>query len=156
MPLGMGHHPYYPRTADTRIYTEVAAMWRSNADLLPEDLIQHPAVHAMASDDGLDPAGFDLDNNFTDWSRTATIAWPAERRRLIMQADPAFAHLVVFAPSAAPDLLCVEPVSNTTDWLNAPRTGKGARDGYGGQILAPGEAVTASFRWQTHWSPDTD
>jgi len=147
MPLGMGHHPYYPRTPNTSIRTQVAAMWRGDADLLPEALVQHGAVRELASIAGMSPDAFDLDNNFIGWSRSATIAWPDQQRRLLLQADPAFAHLVIFAQADAPSMLCVEPVTNTTDWLNAPPADMLAPDPFGGHILAPGESLSASFRW---------
>jgi aldose 1-epimerase len=143
MPFGMGHHPYYPRTPATRIHAHVAAMWHASADLLPTHLGAHPSVSALASPEGLSADAFDLDNNFSQWSGEATIAWPDERRALTLRADPAFAHTVIYAPSDRRDLLCVEPVSNTADWLNlnaAPET-------IGGGVLQPGESVSAEFRW---------
>lgn len=145
MPFGMGHHPYYPRTRNTRVHARVDAMWHSSPDLLPTHAGPHPCVDAMASREGLSADAFDLDNNFAGWSRKATIAWPDERRAITLHADAPFDHMVVYAPGSHPDLLCVEPVSNVADWvnLNVDRALKG------GAVLKAGESVIATFAWTT-------
>ena len=140
MPFGMGHHPYYPRTAQTRVYAHVQAMWHADADVLPTHLGPHPAIEALR--DGLSPDAFALDNNFANWSREATIAWPDEHRQLTMTADAPFDHMVVFAP-ANDAQLCVEPVTNTTDCFNAA----GMQEQVGGCVLQPGEEIAATLEW---------
>ncbi|KQR74715.1 aldose epimerase [Burkholderia sp. Leaf177] len=146
MPFGMGHHPYYPRTPSTRIHTRVRAMWHATPDLLPTMLGAHESVEMLASKDGMPADAFDLDNNFAGWSRSATIEWPDENRSVTLTAEPPFNHMVLYAPAAHPDLLCVEPVSNTVDFLNldVPQEDKG------GGVLQPGEGVQARFGWRPH------
>ncbi|APA87050.2 aldose 1-epimerase [Paraburkholderia sprentiae WSM5005] len=143
MPFGMGHHPYYPRTAATRIHADVQAMWHADADVLPTHVGPHPAVDALRA--GMSPDAFDLDNNFSNWSRVATIAWPDEHRSLTMRAQAPFDHMVVFAPANDPQL-CVEPVTNTTDCFNTV----GVRDQVGGCVLEPGEQIEAALSWTPH------
>jgi aldose 1-epimerase len=140
MPFGMGHHPYYPRTAHTRVYANVRAMWHADSDVLPTHLGPHPAVDALR--DGMSADAFDLDNNFANWTREAVIAWPDEHRRLTMSADTPFDHMVVFAPANDPQL-CVEPVTNTTDSFNVT----GQHEQVGGCVLQPGEEIAATLRW---------
>jgi aldose 1-epimerase len=142
MPFGMGHHPYYPRTTNTRVHAQVQAMWHADSEVLPTHLGPHPAVDAMR--EGMSADAYDLDNNFAGWSRSATIAWPDEGRQLTLTAQAPFDHMVVFAPSSEA-LLCVEPVTNTTDCFNADDS----RDHVGGCVLQPGEQITASV----HWTP---
>ncbi|WP_438394679.1 aldose 1-epimerase [Caballeronia sp. DA-9] len=144
MPFGMGHHPYYPRTPSTRIHTQVRAMWHATPDLLPTVLSAHDSVAMLASKEGMSADAFDLDNNFAGWSGSATIEWPDENRSVTLTADAPFNHMVLYAPAAHPDLLCVEPVSNTVDFLNldAPQ------DDVGGGVLLPGERIQARFKWQ--------
>ena len=140
MPFGMGHHPYYPRTPDTVITAQVEQMWHADEHTLPTRLGPHPAVDALAH--GMSADAFDLDNNFANWSREATIAWPDEGRAVTLAAQAPFDHMVVYAP-ANDAQLCVEPVTNTTDCFNAdaPRE----RAGY--RVLGPGETISASFSW---------
>ncbi|MFM0740094.1 aldose 1-epimerase [Paraburkholderia xenovorans] len=142
MPFGMGHHPYYPRTAGTRVHAKVQAMWHADADVLPTHLGPHPAVDALRASEGMSPDAFELDNNFANWSREATIAWPDEHRQLTMTADAPFDHMVIFAP-ADDAQLCVEPVTNTTDCFNAV----GMREHVGGCVLQPGEGMVAALTW---------
>lgn len=143
MPFGMGHHPYYPRTRTTRIHTRVAAMWHSTPDLLPTHLGPHVCLGQLASSEGMLADAFDLDNNFAGWSRRATIAWPDEQRSVTLCAEAPFDHMVLYAPADEPSLLCVEPVTNTADWINLD----GGGGGRGGCVLAPGESIRASFAW---------
>jgi aldose 1-epimerase len=140
MPFGMGHHPYYPRTAQTRVHAQVEGMWHADAEVLPTHFGPHPAVDALRN--GMSADAFDLDNNFAHWSRHATIAWPDEGRQLTLTAQPPFDHLVVFAP-ATEALLCVEPVTNTTDCFNAAHT----RERVGGCVLMPDEQIAATLNW---------
>lgn len=146
MPFGMGHHPYYPRTPATRVRTNVRAMWHATKDLLPTFLGVHACVELLASPEGMAADAFDLDNNFAGWSRLATIDWPDERRSVILSADAPFDHMVLYAPAAHRELLCVEPVTNTVDFLNLDA----AHEDIGGGILMPGERVEARFGWQPH------
>ncbi len=141
MPCGFGHHPYYPRSAGTRIETGVRAMWASDDALLPVALAPHPAVDALKQ--GLVIDGFSLDNNFTGWNREARIVWPDEHRSLTLVAEAPLDCFVLYSPSDQP-FFCAEPVSNTTDWLNldVPVADKG------GCVLAPGESVEAGFAWR--------
>jgi len=142
MPFGMGHHPYYPRTSNTLVTADVEAMWHADADVLPTRLDSHPAVDVLKT--GMNADAFDLDNNFANWKRSATIAWPDERRSLTMTADAPFDHMVVFAP--ANDVqLCVEPVTNTTDCFNAEAD---MRERAGYRVLQPGEAISAELNWK--------
>jgi aldose 1-epimerase len=103
----------------------------------------HACILQLASPQGMSADAFDLDNNFAGWSRSATIAWPDEARAVTLKADAPFDHMVLYAPAGEPSLLCVEPVTNTVDWINldAPVQHKG------GCVLAPGESVSASFAW---------
>ncbi|ALL63371.1 aldose epimerase family protein [Paraburkholderia caribensis MBA4] len=143
MPFGMGHHPYYPRTSNTVITAHVEAMWHADAQVLPTHLGPHGAVDALRC--GMSADAFELDNNFSGWTRSATIAWPDERRSVSLTAAAPFDHLVVFAP-ANDAQLCVEPVTNTTDCFNA-NANDGARERAGYRVLQPGETLSAELNW---------
>ncbi|VBB16150.1 aldose 1-epimerase [Burkholderia stabilis] len=140
MPFGMGHHPYYVRTPHTVVKARVDAMWHADEDVLPIGVGAHPAVDALRN--GMPVDAFDLDNNFVGWAREAAVIWPERGRQVVLQAERPFDQLVVFAPAGA-DLLCVEPVTNTTDSFNA----KEPASLVGGCVLAPGESLQATLRW---------
>nr|WP_092006532.1 aldose 1-epimerase [Paraburkholderia lycopersici] len=144
MPFGLGHHPYYPRTAGTRIAARVRAMWEIDAEVLPVSLNAHPAVDALQ--DGLVVDDFDLDNNFSGWRREALIEWPHEGQRLALHASAPLDFFVLFSPRGLP-YFCAEPVSNTTDWLNLRHAETVRRIDVGGTVLAPGETLEAQLAW---------
>lgn len=68
---------------------------------------------------------------------------PDEHRSVTLCADAPFDHMVLYAPAAHPELLCVEPVTNTVDFLNldAPR------EDIGGGVLMPGQSISSRFNW---------
>ncbi|MEI5997236.1 aldose 1-epimerase [Paraburkholderia bengalensis] len=141
MPFGMGHHPYYPRTSNTVVTAQVEQMWHADDHVLPTHLGPHPAVDALAR--GMSADAFDLDNNFSGWARSATIAWPDEGREVTLTAESPFDHMVVFAPANEAQL-CVEPVTNTTDCFNA---NEDSRERAGYRVLQPGETIRAALAW---------
>ncbi|MDR5740766.1 MULTISPECIES: aldose 1-epimerase [unclassified Caballeronia] len=142
MPFGIGHHPYFPRTPNTRVRAQVSSMWHTTPDPLPTHIGPHPCVDALASPEGMAADAFDLDNNFAGWTRTASIAWPDEHRSITLDADAPFDFMVIYAPAAFPSLLCVEPVSNVADWVNLDVD----HALKGGGVLEPGEAASVAFR----------
>lgn len=122
------------------ITAHVEQMWLVDQNVLPTRVGPHPAVDALRR--GMNADEFDLDNNFSGWSRSATVAWRDERRQVTLTAEAPFDHLVIFAP--ANDVqLCVEPVTNTTDCFNA----KDERERAGHRVLQPGEAISAVLKW---------
>jgi aldose 1-epimerase len=145
MPAGIGHHPYVPRRGDTRLTADVDAMWESDAQVLPTQLIRPPLLAALRQ--GVALQGLDLDNNFTGWSRRARVDWPDTGTALELVAEAPLDHFVIFCPPGF-DHFCIEPVSNCTDWMNLAQRGPAQ---VGGQLLAPGERLRARFALQPHW-----
>lgn len=145
MPVGLGHHPYFPRGSGARLTASTAAMWRTDAELMPVALETGGVVDRLRAGLAIEEA--DLDNNFVGWDRQARIDWPARgeeaARCLRLEADPVLDHFVVYAPPGA-DHFCAEPVSQCTDWLHLlARYGRGP---LGGARLAAGEPLAVSFR----------
>lgn len=150
MPLGIGHHPYFPHHRGTRVRSPARAMWRGDAEVMPVDLQPGGPVDALR--EGVELAQLDLDNNFTGWERSTRIEWPADvhgpARRLTMEAEPPLDYFVLYCPSGY-DYFCAEPVSQCTDWLNLlPRYGP---EPLGGARVAPGETLTARFALRPEW-----
>ncbi|MGQ0676523.1 MAG: aldose epimerase family protein, partial [Rhodospirillales bacterium] len=139
MPLGLGWHPYFPRTPQARLTAAVGRMWRTDAEVMPVALVDPPATHDPGR--GIRPEGVALDNCFTDWDGRAAIEWPECNARLTMAADPLFKHLVVFTPPGR-DFFCVEPVSNVTDAFNLAAAG---RQDTGMVALGPSKTLRAAM-----------
>lgn len=137
MPAGMGLHPYFPATQDTRLYAAVEQMWATDSEVLPTRLVKL-AAHADPNS-GLDVARAELDNVFTRWNRMAHITWPENRRSLRMTASGPLDFLVLYTPSGEP-YFCAEPVSNATDAFNLAAAGEKQT---GMIVLEPGHTIEA-------------
>lgn len=151
MPLGIGHHPYFPHHPGTRLATATQAVWLTDGEVMPTQLARAEPVEALIR--GIELGRLDLDNNFTGWSRRALIEWPADvhgpARSLALEAEPPLDHFVLYCPRGQ-EHFCAEPVSQCTDWLNlAPRFGP---DALGGARLAPGDSLVARFTLQPDWA----
>jgi aldose 1-epimerase len=142
MPVGLGLHPYFPRTARCRLSAEVEAMWATDAEVMPTALTG--ADPRLGAGDGLPVAGTALDNAFTGWRRRATILWPEHNARILIDADAPLDFLVVYSP-AGEDFFCVEPVSHCTDAFNLAAQG---RCDTGMLTLQPGAGLPATVRFR--------
>ena len=141
MPLGIGQHPYFPCTPGMTLHAEVSQMWET-ADDMPVRLTRNETVESLARE--LKIASVTLDNNFIGWKHVATMRWPETGRRLRMSAESPLSHLVVFTPPSR-EFLCVEPVSNTADWLNLGHLDSAQ---IGGTVLPPGATLTGRCRFE--------
>ena len=142
MPVGLGLHPYFPRTARCRLHAAVDAMWATDDEVMPTSLVR--ADPRLGSGDGLPLDEVALDNVFTGWHRQATIHWPERDARLSIVADTPLEFLVVYSPAGA-DFFCVEPVSHCTDAFNLAAHG---RDDTGIRILDSGAGLSATVRFR--------
>jgi aldose 1-epimerase len=142
MPIGLGLHPYFPRTSACRLSAHVAAMWATDHDMMPTTLVAADA--RLAARDGLPVATIALDNVFAGWQREATIVWPEGNCRLAMTADPPLDFLVIYSPRHG-DFFCAEPVSHCTDAFNL--AGQGRTD-TGMLTLEPGARLRTTVRFR--------
>ena len=141
MPLGIGLHPYFPYTPGMTLHAEVSQMWEAENDM-PLRLTRNETVEALARD--LKIASVTLDNNFIGWKHVARLRWPETGRRLRITAEAPLSYLVVFTPPSR-EFLCVEPVSNTVDWLNLGHLDSAQ---IGGTVLSPGATFTGRCRFE--------
>ena len=140
MPAGIGHHPYFPHRAGTRLQTTAAAMWRADAEVMPLALEATAEVARLR--EGVLLSELDLDNNFTGWQRDARIDWPHEKRALVLAAESPLDFFVLYCPRGG-DHFCAEPVSQCTDALNL--SDRHGPEEIGGAVLAPGETLSGSW-----------
>lgn len=138
MPCGLGQHPYFPCTADTRLDTEVAAAWTIDEDVLPVERV--PATGRFDLRDRL-VCGQDLDHGFDGWRGIARIHTPGSPFRLELSSPDARRFQLYSPPSG--ELFVAEPVTHTNAALNAPEAEWG---GLGLRVLEPGQAMTLAMR----------
>lgn len=140
MPCGLGQHPYFRCTAETRLRTEVSDAWTIDEKVLPVDKVRASGRYDLA--DRL-ICGQDLDNGFAGWGGTAGIAGPDLPFRVtISSADVNFFQ--VYSPASG-GLFVAEPVSHANAALNEPED---RWDELGLRILQPGEEMSLSTRFE--------
>lgn len=112
MPYGLGIHPYFPRSRETRLAAATTGVWMSRPDRTPTHHVR-PTPEAWdfrggrtLGDDGT------IDHGFTGWDGEARIEWPEHRLGLVMRARTEFLQL--YRPEGG-DYFCLEPVSHPID-----------------------------------------
>lgn len=138
MPCGLGHHPYFPCTAETRLETKVDHAWTIDDKVLPVDRV--PAIGRYDLNDRL-ICGQELDNGWGGWSACALITdpgWPYE----IELTSPQARFFQVYSPKEG-GFFVAEPVSHANAAMNAPET---EWPELGLRVLEPGEAMELGMR----------
>ena len=133
MPAGLGLHPYFRRTANTRVRFTAGALIESDSELLPTG-------RELAAD-SLAPwsAGTSLPDSLVDHchARWTGSAWIDDELGSITMSASNAPHLHVYAPPGGTPL-CLEPVSHLPDALNLNPAEMA--------MLQPGEAVSLTMR----------
>ena len=138
MPCGLGQHPYFPCTAETRLQTVVTHAWTIDEKVLPVS-----RVPATGRYDLLNRliCGQDLDNGWGGWSGEALMTdpgWPFEIELSSHQAR----FFQVYSPATG-GIFVAEPVSHANAALNEPEADWAA---LGLRVLDPGEAMGLDMR----------
>ncbi len=139
-PVGLGLHPYQPRSPETALAFHAGSVWHTGADSLPDARL--PIEGQWSFDPGRVIAGPPLDNCYAAWTGRAEITRPEHGIRLTIAADDLFRHLVVYTPDGKP-YFAVEPASNMTDAVNRM---DGVPD-HGLRILRPGDSLQRQVRF---------
>jgi len=138
MPSGLGQHPYFPCTAQTRLDTEVGFAWTIDAQVLP--VAKVPATGRYDLRDRL-ICGQDLDNGFEGWSGSVVMNdpdWPYE----LELSSPQARFFQIFSPPGG-GFFVAEPVTHANAALNAPEPDWPE---LGLRILEPGEEMRLDMR----------
>ncbi len=136
MPVGLGLHPYFHKSADSRLSLSATGVWLTDAREIPERLATPDAVADWSGGLALAEAPF-VDHAYAGWNGDAVLE--GDGRRVVMRAEGA-EWAQVYAPVGA-DFFCVEPVTHRPDVLNAPSGEPG-----GLARLLPGEGLTLVMR----------
>ncbi|MEA3004678.1 MAG: aldose 1-epimerase [Sphingomonadales bacterium] len=141
MPCGLGQHPYFPCTPETRLDADVGSAWTIDETVLP--VAKVPAEGRYSLRDRL-VCGQDLDNGFGEWNGLARIGTPGLPFRIeISSPDAHFLHL--YSPPAG-GVFAAEPASHANAALNAPEEEWPA---LGLRVLARGETMALTMRIET-------
>jgi aldose 1-epimerase len=139
-PVGLGLHPFQPRTPGTAIAFRASTVWQTGPDSLPD--AEFPVEGPWSFDPGHVITPPPLDNCYAAWTGRAEITRPEHGIRMVIAADDIFRHLVVFTPAEKP-FFAVEPASNMTDAVNR----MDSVPAHGLRVLAPGETLERQVRF---------
>lgn len=109
VPAGIGLHPFFVREPDCTLTCRAEFVWRTDQEVLPIECIPVPSEWDFSH--GRRPDSVFLDNCFDGWDGRASIAWPARRLRLDLEASEPFRHAVIYTPPEQ-RFFCIEPVSH--------------------------------------------
>ena len=145
MPCGLGQHPYFPCTSQTRIETGVSHAWTVDQQVLPVEKV--PANGRYDLTDRL-ICGQGLDNGFGGWSGRVIMNdpdWPFE----LELSSPQARFFQIFSPAEG-GFFVAEPVSHANAALNAPEA---EWLELGIQLLDPGEEMRLDMRLEVRAEP---
>jgi aldose 1-epimerase len=138
MPCGLGHHPYFPCTAQTRIDTEVGCAWTIDEKVLPVERVKAEGRYNLR--DRL-VCGQGLDNGFGGWNGLARIETPGLPFRIELSSPDA--HFFQIYSPASGGFFVAEPVGHANAALNEPEE---SWPELGLKVLAPGETMSLTMR----------
>jgi aldose 1-epimerase len=138
VPLGFGHHPYFPR-GGAFLNFRAQGVWLVGDDGLPS--LRVVPFGKFDYSNAMEVARGDIDHCFVGWERKAEIFWPDRPLALEITASDGLPCAVVCIRSDE-DGFCFEPVPHSNDAVNRRETD------YGMPVIAPGESFTASIRFR--------
>ncbi|MDE1996974.1 MAG: aldose 1-epimerase [Rhizobiaceae bacterium] len=143
LPFGLGWHPYFPMTPETRLTAPAKRFWTEVEGWLPGEEADVPTDLDFASPRTL-PHRW-VNNGFDGWDGVAEVTWPERDARLRLEADSRLSRYFVFIsdadfdPGFERDYFCFEPMSHLANGHNLPGLG-------GLTVLAPDQAMSVSLQ----------
>jgi aldose 1-epimerase len=138
MPCGLGQHPYFPCTDETRLDTQVAHAWTIDEQVLPVEKV--PAVGRYDLEDRL-VCGQGLDHGFGGWGGSATMSTPGTPFAIRLSSPQARFFQLYSPPDGG--LYVAEPVTHANAAMNASET---EWPELGLRVLEPGEQMRLDMR----------
>lgn len=138
MPCGLGFHPYFPCSAQTRLDTRVECTWTIDEKVLPVEKVpaegRYDLRHRLV-------CGQHLDHGFGGWggeARMSDPAWPYELRL----SSPEAKFFQLYSPPEG-GIFVAEPVTHANAALNAPES---EWPELGMRVLDPGQSMSLDMR----------
>ena len=138
MPCGLGFHPYFPCSRETRIDTRVSHAWTVDEHVLPVEKV--PATGRFDLKRRL-VCGQGLDNGFDNWGGLAWMGdpgWPYD----LHLSSRAAGFFQLYSPGEG-GIFVAEPVTHANAALNAPEEDWPE---LGMRVLEPGGAMSLDMR----------
>lgn len=139
MPCGLGQHPYFHCTAETRISTQVSHVWTIDENVLPVEKVPAEGPYDLTD---LLLCGTDLDHGFAGWGGETRMHTPGVPFETIM-SSPDGKFFQLYTPASG-GFFVAEPVTHANAALNAPEE---QWPELGMRVLAPGEEMVLHSRF---------
>ncbi|WP_457588056.1 aldose 1-epimerase [Ensifer canadensis] len=135
LPMGLGHHPFFPKTAGTRLTAKADRFWTERAGHLPD---QSDPIPGELDFEGGNRIPFQwLNNAYEGWDGKAVIEWPEHDLCLEIEAEPPLRHFMLYTPEDA-DFFCFEPMTHLPNGHHLP--------GFGGlAVLQSGQSLVGTM-----------
>lgn len=143
MPFGLGLHPWFEREPDVTLRFATTHFFMEGPEGVATERLETPPELDFSTARRLPDTW--RNNDYGGWTGLAELVWPSRRRRLTIEADPVFGHLMLYADPARP-FFCLEPQSNAPTAFN--RIVSGRDEGMGTRVLAPGERLAGTIRFR--------
>ena len=141
MPFGFGHHPWFERDADVELTFAARNFWLEAPDGVAGSCITTPPELDFSS--GAPLPNHWRNNNYSGWDGSATLRFPARGVTLVIEADPIFGSLMLYADPKQ-SFFCLEPQTNVPCAVNKLESGE---EGLGLVVLEPGEGMAGVVRF---------
>ena len=143
LPYGLGVHPWFPRTPQTRVTAPVKGVWLCGDDMIPTRHT-HDFPSSWSLSEGVNANGSLIDNGYTGWGGTARIDWPEHKRRITLAMPELSADdenfCLVYRPLQGP-AFCFEPITQPIDAFHLPGQP-------GLRTLKTGERLSMAMQWR--------
>ncbi|MFV0320849.1 MAG: aldose 1-epimerase [Alphaproteobacteria bacterium] len=119
MPFGLGYHPYFPRTTETKLRAKSQYMYNEKKDFLSGEIMAK--TKALDFYDAQPLPKRWVNNSFAGWNGAAQIIWPENGLQLDMTAYPSFKYYHLFVPNKQfdtnynDDYFCFEPSTHAAN-----------------------------------------
>lgn len=141
MPVGLGLHPYLPRTPEMGLWFQASSAWPPVDGKLPAGPQPVPSEFDFSEPR---PVVSGLDQGFGGWDGSVHAIWPERGLALAIHGGAALNHLIVFTPPDR-DFVCVEPATHCIDAANLAARGVA---GTGHRMLPAKERLAVMVRFQ--------
>lgn len=136
LPFGFGFHPWFPKTAETRLQFEAEGYWENNDQNCSDVFHKTLENHKYNFDKSRHLPKTLINNGFTGWKGSASISQGDGFVTTTLTASTNLSTAIIYCPGSNANFFCFEPVSHPIDAFNLP--------GYPGlTVLAPGQTETA-------------
>lgn len=146
LPFGVGFHPWFPRTPDTRLQFHSTEVWLEDKDHLSAGRQEIGGIPEWDFGNSRALPDSWINNAFGGWTGDALVMQGEGAVSVRISASDNLGYALVFSPGSKADFFCFEPVSHPVDAHNLA-----GRPGLRG--LARHETLTASMtlNWGEHY-----